>query len=112
MVQAVKSIPMPTTSAGSTPLAREHLGHGALEDLDVVVRVLERPVGRQRSGAAGQPFVDDAVAVRVYGAGDRRSVADAHEQRASGLGAVVDADGVHVRSRSPRERGAPLRRRR
>ena len=89
-------MPRPITSAGLTPLCLENGGDGVLEDLDVVVRVLQRPVRLQAhaAGSAGRRLVDHAVGVGVDVSGDFAAVGDIDEQRAARLGAEIDADCV------------------
>ena len=60
IVHAVTSMPMPMMSAGSTPASRMTAGTAVLQHVEVVVGVLERPVGRQ-----------DDVLVRGAGAARR-----------------------------------------
>ena len=54
IVQAVKSMPMPTTSAGSTPDSTMTAGTARWNVRDVVVGILERPVGAQADVVVGR----------------------------------------------------------
>ena len=83
MVQAVKSMPMPMTSAGSTPLSASRPARW-LEHLDVVVRVLQRPVRLELDAALGQRLVDNAVGIVVHGRGDLAAVGHIDQQGAAG----------------------------
>ena len=97
-------MPTPMTSAGSTPALARTSGIGRLEDPQVVVGILERPVGRQDDVAVRerQPLVDDAVAIRLDGGRETGAVGDVDEDGAAGLGPEVDADRVPAHRRSPR----------
>ena len=75
IVQAVKSMPMPTTSVGCDARRLERRRDGVLEDFEVVVGVLQRPFRRERTVAAGQVLVDHAVGVSMDGGGDLAPVA-------------------------------------
>ena len=67
-----------------------------LEDLDVVVRILQRPIRFQphAAGIGRQALVDHAVGVGVDIRGDFVAVGDIDEQRPARLGAEIDPDCV------------------
>ena len=69
-------------------------GDGALDHLDVVVGILERPIRFQRDAAFGQPRIDDAVGVVENRGRDLAPVGHIHEQRPARFSAEVDADCV------------------
>src|SRR5690606_20592176 len=73
------------------PALAQSLGHGVLEDGDVVVRVLQRPFRRQRRAAPWQALIDHAVSVLVNGAAQLRAVADAHHHRAPRFSPEINA---------------------
>ena len=72
IVQAVKSVAMPMTWAGSTPAAAQGGGDGGAQHLDVVGGHLQRPVGAEADVAAGeldgQRPVEHGVGVLADGA--------------------------------------------
>ena len=67
-----------------------------LEDLDVVVRVLQRPIRFQphAAGIGRQALIDHAVGVGVDISGNFAAVGDIDEQRPARLGAEIDPDCV------------------
>ena len=67
-----------------------------LERADVVVGVLERPVGLEHDVVVwrGQVLVDHPVAIGIDGGCELASVVAVDEHRASRFGAEVDADRV------------------
>ena len=67
-----------------------------LEDLDVVVRVLQRPIRFQphAAGIGRQALIDHAVGVGVDISGNFAAVGDINEQRPARLGAEIDPDCV------------------
>ena len=89
-------MPRPMTSAGSTPDSPQDRRDRLLEDPQVVLGILERPVGRQDDApiVEREDVVDDAV--RVLGDGRRElpAVGHVHQDRAAGTGPEVDADRV------------------
>ena len=62
-VHEVKSTPRPTTASRAAGTCSSTAGIALLEHGDPVVRVLQRPVGRQLLAGAGQLAVDHAVRV-------------------------------------------------
>ncbi len=80
------------------------LRDGRLEDAQVVVGVLERPVGRQddRLVRSGEVLVDDAVAIWLDGRRDLRPVGDVDEDGATRTGPEIDPDRVPAHRRSLR----------
>ena len=91
-VEAVKSIAMPTTSSGSTPAAATAAGTASRSDLEVVLGVLQRPVGGSRSPVAGSSRSITRVGELVDCRAELRAVAHAHDDRAPGERAEVDPD--------------------
>ena len=77
IVHAVKSVPMPTTWPGSIPAVGDGAPDSGAERLDVVLRILQRPVRRQDGAGHRQDAVDDTVAVRVHRRADFSAVLDA-----------------------------------
>ena len=75
---------------------REDGGNGLLEDAEVVLGILERPIRWQANLAIGQgqALVDHAVAVRRHGRGDLLPVGNVDQDGAPGLGPEVDPDRV------------------
>lgn len=67
-------------------------GDGGAQDVDVVRGHLQRPLRRQRPPGRRELAVDDAVAVLRHGAAQLGTVPHAHDDRAPGERAVVDAD--------------------
>ncbi len=85
----------------------EHRRDRLLEHRHPVVRVLERPVGRQLLGGPGQLAVDHPV--RIADLADRglRSAGEVEQQRAARLRAEVDADRVSAAPHRDGVGGAP-----
>ena len=82
------------------PRAGDQAAHRATEHLEVVVGVLERPVGTEDdvSVGRGQADIDDPVAVRLDLDPDLAAVGDVDQHGAARLRAEVDADRVARRS--------------
>jgi len=81
---------------GVDPGVPDRLRHGAAQDLAIVVRVLERPLGRQGRPRGRERRVHHRVFVLVHGRAEFGAVAHAHDERAPGERAVVDADHVAI----------------
>ena len=81
----------------------EDVGDRRLEDPQVVLGILERPLGRKHDVAVldRQPMVDHAVRIRMDGGREDGAVADVDEDRAAGLRPEVDTDGVAAQRPSP-----------
>jgi len=69
-------------------------GHGVPEHVDVVPRVLQGPVGRQRLAGGGQHLVHHAVLVLVGGAAQLGSVRHPDDQGPPGQRPEVNTDHV------------------
>ena len=79
----------------------EHRRHGVMEYFQVVVRVLQRPIGRQPQAGTGQPLVDHAVGIGMNRGRHLATIGHIHQQRPPRFGAEVNADcvfGTHVGS--------------
>ena len=74
----------------------EDVWNGDGERAQVISRVLQGPFGRQPCAAARQARVDHAIRVRVDGAGQLGAGADVDQDRATGLGTEVHANGVRT----------------
>jgi hypothetical protein len=76
----------------------EERGNRLLERAEVVLRVLERPVGLELDAVVrgGQPLVDHAVPVRVDGRAELPPFGAVDQDGAPGLGAEVDPERVAV----------------
>ncbi len=68
------------------------LGHGGLQHVQVVERVLQRPLVAQPHRRAGKRLIDHAVRVRRHRRGQFGAVADADDDRTAGFRAEVDPD--------------------
>ena len=91
--------PDPDDVARVDPAGAHGLRHRVLEHLDVIVRDLQRPVGRQlRAGRAAdvQAPLEHAVAIVVHRAPDLGPVGDPDDDGATRQRAEVDADDVLV----------------
>ncbi len=77
-------------------------GHGDLEDAQVVVGILEGPIGRQRHVPTGerQPLVNHTVAVRGHSRCDDPPIGNVHHHGAARFGTVVHADRVPAHTAS------------
>ena len=71
-------------------------GHRGAQHVQVVCRVLQRPVGGQRPAGGCQLRVHHAVPVLADRAAELRAVGDADDQGAPGQGAEIDADHAGV----------------
>ena len=67
---------------------------GALEHGDVVLRNLQRPLGREDRSGGGENGVHHGVRVVENGRPEFDAVRDAHNDGATGQGPVVDPDDV------------------
>ena len=86
----------PDDLGGFDTRARDQASHGTAEHLEVVVGVLERPVGTEDDVLVGrgQSGIDHPVAVWLDLDPDLATVGDVDEHGAAGLRAEVDADRV------------------
>src|SRR5579883_1644124 len=66
------------------------------QNVEIVVGILQGPVGRERLRRAGEMFVDDPILVGMDGRGYLAPVARVDEQRPARLCAKVDADRIHA----------------
>ena len=99
IVHAVKSVPMPIDLGGVDAGVGDRAADRRAHRLDVVLRVLQRPVRRQRLAGDRQLAVDHAVAVGVHGRADLGAVGDAHDHGPGRQRPEVDADDVLVGAR-------------
>ena len=69
-------------------------GNRVFEHRNIIIRILQCPVGRQRFGAAGQVLIDHTAGVGMDRRRDFAAVGHINQQRAPRFGAKVNADGV------------------
>ncbi len=81
--------------------------HRVPQDVGVVVRVLQRPVGRQRLAGPRQRLVHHAVPVLVHGGAEFGAVRDPHHDGAPGQRAEIDPDDAAVQDAGRCERSHP-----
>jgi hypothetical protein len=93
-VLAVKSVAMPTTRSGAIPLARHCSRHGLAQHPDVILRVLQRPLGRQLGARGGERMVHHGVRVVVDGRPELLVVVRVDDDGAPRERAEIDADDV------------------
>ena len=90
-------MPTPMTSAGSTPLSAQDAGTSSWKTAQVVLGVLERPVGRRAARAVRRAAARSSMTpmrVGVDGRGEDPPVGDVDEHGPPRFGAEIDADGV------------------
>ena len=92
-------MPMPMTSAGSMPGSIDQPAGGQSERVEVVIRVLQRPIRPEDDVVVGrrQARVDDAVAVVVDLDAALASVGDVDQHGSRRFRPEVDADAVATR---------------
>ncbi len=92
IVQAVKSVAMPTTCGGVDAGLREGGGYGDAQHVDVVARRPAAPTPGASGVPSGSVPVEDGVRVVVGRGAELVAVGDPDHEGPAGQGAEVDAD--------------------
>ncbi len=87
-------MPTPIDIGGVDAALLKNCRDRVLKDLEVVIRVLQRPIGLQADAAARQALIDHAVGIVVDRRGDLAAIGDIDQQRAPRLSTEIHADCV------------------